>query len=61
MAGFAINVEFFLSRPDAKMPYEAGYEEDGFLRSLNPFDFTEIELLASNCTEVNIIILIRIL
>lgn len=52
MAGFAVNVRFFLSRPKAVMPYQAGYEEDKFLRSLAPLSNTEIELLASNCTEV---------
>lgn len=52
MAGFAVNVKFFLSRPKAIMPYHAGYEEDKFLRSLAPLNNTEIELLASNCTEV---------
>lgn len=46
------NVKFFLSRPKAVMPYHAGYEEDKFLRSLAPLNNTEIELLASNCTEV---------
>lgn len=35
------------------MPYHAGYEEDKFLRSLAPLDINEIELLASNCTEVH--------
>lgn len=52
MAGFAVNVKFFLSRPKAIMPYDAGYEEDKFLRSLAPLHNSEIELLASNCTEV---------
>lgn len=52
MAGFAVNVNFFLSRPKAVMPYHAGYEEDKFLRTLAPLNNTEIELLASNCTEV---------
>lgn len=55
MAGFAVNVKFFLSRPKAIMPYDAGYEEDKFLRSLAPLANSEIELLASNCTEVNIL------
>lgn len=54
MAGFAVNVKFFLSRPKAIMPYDAGYEEDRFLRSLAPLNNTEIELLASNCTQVRI-------
>lgn len=52
MAGFAVNVQFFLSRPNASMPFKPGYEEDGFLRSLAPLNMTDIELLASNCTEV---------
>lgn len=52
MAGFAVNVNFFLSRPNASMPFKPGYEEDGFLRSLAPLNITDIELLASDCTEV---------
>lgn len=52
MAGFAVNVQFFLSRPKAIMPYDAGYEEDRFLKSLAPLQNSEIELLAANCTEV---------
>lgn len=35
------------------MPYKAGYEEDGFLKSLAPFEPNEIELKAKNCTEVS--------
>lgn len=34
------------------MPYKPGYEEDGFLKSLSPLNLTEIELMASNCTQV---------
>lgn len=52
MAGFAVSVEFLLSRPRAVMPFKPGYEEDGFLKSLGPFSVQEIELLASNCTKV---------
>ncbi|XP_055547194.1 galactosylgalactosylxylosylprotein 3-beta-glucuronosyltransferase P [Wyeomyia smithii] len=52
MAGFATSVKFLLSRPKAEMPFKAGYEEDGFLRSLDPLDLKEIDLLASNCTEI---------
>lgn len=52
MAGFAVSVQFLHSRPNASMPYKAGYEEDGFLNSLSPLKLTEIELLASNCTKV---------
>lgn len=53
MAGFAVSVEFFLSRPKAIMPFRPGYEEDGFLKSLAPFEPKDIELLASNCTKVS--------
>lgn len=52
MAGFAVNVNFLLSRPNASMPFKPGYEEDGFLKSLSPLNLTEIELMASNCTQV---------
>lgn len=52
MAGFAVNVNFLLSRPNASMPYKPGYEEDGFLKSLSPLNLTEIELMATNCTQV---------
>ncbi|XP_050313446.1 galactosylgalactosylxylosylprotein 3-beta-glucuronosyltransferase P isoform X2 [Anthonomus grandis grandis] len=52
MAGFAVSVQFFLSRPQALMPYKPGFEEDGFLRSLAPFEPFEAELLASNCTRI---------
>lgn len=53
MAGFAVSVKFLHERPQAKMPFKPGYEEDGFLKSLGPFDNSEIELLANNCTEVS--------
>lgn len=52
MAGFAVSVDFLLQRPNAKMPFSPGFEEDGFLKSLEPFDFKDIELLASNCTKI---------
>ncbi|XP_069688850.1 galactosylgalactosylxylosylprotein 3-beta-glucuronosyltransferase P-like isoform X2 [Periplaneta americana] len=52
MASFAVSVEFLLQRPNAKMPYSPGYEEDGFLKSLAPFEPKEIELKANNCTEI---------
>jgi hypothetical protein len=54
IAGFAVNVNFLLSRPNASMPYKPGYEEDGFLKSLSPLNLTEIELMASNCTQVRV-------
>lgn len=52
MAGFAVSVKFLLERPKASMPYKPGFEEDGFLKSLAPFEPKDIELLASNCTKV---------
>lgn len=52
MAGFAVSVKFLLQRPNATMPFKAGYEEDGFLKSLAPFEPKEIEFLADNCTRV---------
>lgn len=52
MAGFAVSVKFLLQRPKAAMPYRPGYEEDGFLKSLAPFEPKEIELLADKCTRV---------
>lgn len=58
MAGFAVSVKFLLDRPNATMPFQPGFEEDGFLRSLKPFEPKEIELLASNCTQVRICLFI---
>ncbi|XP_076634607.1 glucuronyltransferase P [Colletes latitarsis] len=52
MAGFAVSVEFLLQRPNATMPFKAGYEEDGFLKSLTPLEPKDIEFLADNCTKV---------
>ncbi|XP_044764782.1 galactosylgalactosylxylosylprotein 3-beta-glucuronosyltransferase P isoform X2 [Coccinella septempunctata] len=52
MAGFAVSVKFLLERPKAEMPFKPGYEEDGFLKSLNPFEPYEIELMADNCTKI---------
>ncbi|KAK4329346.1 hypothetical protein Pmani_000295 [Petrolisthes manimaculis] len=51
MAGFAVNVEFLLQRPQAGMPYKVGYEEDGFIKSLG-IKASEIEPLAFNCTKI---------
>lgn len=53
MAGFAVSVKFLHERPQAKMPYKPGYEEDGFLKSLAPLDNADIQLLANNCSEVS--------
>ncbi|XP_030080450.1 galactosylgalactosylxylosylprotein 3-beta-glucuronosyltransferase P isoform X2 [Drosophila hydei] len=52
MAGFAVSVKFLLERPNAKMPFKPGYEEDGFLRSLAPLVNSEIELLADECRDI---------
>ncbi|CAH1378175.1 hypothetical protein MTP99_019538 [Tenebrio molitor] len=52
MAGFAVSVRFLLKRPKALMPFKPGFEEDGFLKSLEPFEPQDIELLASNCTKI---------
>ncbi|KAL0268082.1 UNVERIFIED_CONTAM: hypothetical protein PYX00_010153 [Menopon gallinae] len=52
MAGFAVNLEFLFQRPNASMPYTPGFEEDGFLKSLSPFEPEEIELKADNCTKI---------
>ncbi|CAI6353780.1 unnamed protein product [Macrosiphum euphorbiae] len=52
MAGFAVSVKFLLERPNAQMPYKPGFEEDGFLRTLAPFEPHEIELRADNCTKI---------
>ncbi|XP_050425601.1 galactosylgalactosylxylosylprotein 3-beta-glucuronosyltransferase P-like [Adelges cooleyi] len=52
MAGFAVSVKFLQERPHARMPYKPGFEEDGFLRSLSPFEPREIELKADNCTKI---------
>lgn len=51
MAGFAVSIPFLLTRPDAKMPYSAGYEETGLLRSLD-IKPEELELVADNCTKI---------
>ncbi|XP_071535272.1 galactosylgalactosylxylosylprotein 3-beta-glucuronosyltransferase P-like isoform X2 [Panulirus ornatus] len=51
MAGFAVSVQFLLSVPSAKMPFQPGYEETGFLSSLfiKPQD---LEFVADNCTKI---------
>jgi len=51
MAGFAVNVQYFLQQKHVTMPFKQGYEEDGFLRSLK-FSISDIEPLADNCTKV---------
>jgi beta-1,3-glucuronyltransferase len=52
MGGFAVDLQLFLTRPKATMPYKVGYEEDMFLRSLG-IRISELEPKAKNCTEVS--------
>lgn len=52
MAGFAVNLQFFLSNKKATMPYKVGYEEDYFLKSLG-VKIWQLEPKAKNCTEVS--------
>ncbi|CAG9558001.1 unnamed protein product [Danaus chrysippus] len=49
MAGFAVNMAML--REGATMPFVAGHEEDGFLRSLS-VELTDIQPLAENCTKI---------
>ncbi|XP_047488125.1 galactosylgalactosylxylosylprotein 3-beta-glucuronosyltransferase P-like [Penaeus chinensis] len=51
MAGFAVNLKFYLERNAPLMPYSVGFEEDGFLKALN-FSPGDIEPLADNCTKI---------
>ncbi|KAJ6224890.1 hypothetical protein RDWZM_003435 [Blomia tropicalis] len=51
MAGFAVNLQFFLQSKKATMPYKVGYEEDYFLKSLD-VKIWQLEPKAKNCTEV---------
>lgn len=51
MAGFAVSLDYLDRTPNATMPYKAGLEEDGFLRSIG-LKMSEIEPKANNCTEV---------
>jgi beta-1,3-glucuronyltransferase len=51
MAGFAADLQLFLSNPKSTMPYKVGYEEDFFIRSLG-VKITDLEPKANNCTEV---------
>lgn len=53
MAGFAVNLQFFLQNKKATMPYKVGYEEDYFLKSLG-VKIWQLEPKANNCTEVRV-------
>lgn len=52
MAGFAVDLQLFLSRAKATMPYKVGYEEDYFIRSLG-VKMADLEAKANNCTMVS--------
>ncbi|KAK3878925.1 hypothetical protein Pcinc_016468 [Petrolisthes cinctipes] len=51
MAGFSVGVGYIKKQKRPTMPYIAGYEEDGFLKSLN-LTLKDIEVRANGCTEV---------
>ncbi|MCL4129096.1 UNVERIFIED_CONTAM: hypothetical protein GTU68_051857 [Idotea baltica] len=53
MAGFAVNVGFMKSQKKVTMPYIAGHEEDGFLKSLC-ISLADIEAKGNGCTEVSV-------
>ena len=52
MAGFAVSLKHFLSKPDAKFSYssEGGFQESDFLSLLITRE--ELEPMASNCSKV---------
>ncbi|XP_054161530.1 galactosylgalactosylxylosylprotein 3-beta-glucuronosyltransferase S-like [Oppia nitens] len=51
MAGFAVNLQLFLNKSKATMPYKVGYEEDYFIKSLG-IQLDDIEPKADNCTQI---------
>lgn len=51
MAGFAVGLDYLDKYPNATMPYKAGFEEDGFLKSIG-LKMDEIEPKAKNCTDI---------
>ena len=52
MAGFAVDLQLFLTKAKATMPYKVGYEEDYFIRSLG-VKMADLEAKANNCTMVS--------
>lgn len=52
MAEFAVNIQFLLSRPKAKFVVKSGQQETKFLVSLEPFNLSDMEPMARNCTQV---------
>ncbi|XP_064078222.1 galactosylgalactosylxylosylprotein 3-beta-glucuronosyltransferase S-like isoform X2 [Macrobrachium nipponense] len=51
MAGFAVGVGYLKKQKKVTMPYIAGHEEDGFLKSLN-LSIKDIEVKADGCTNI---------
>ncbi|XP_042225155.1 galactosylgalactosylxylosylprotein 3-beta-glucuronosyltransferase S-like isoform X3 [Homarus americanus] len=51
MAGFAVGVGYMKKQRKVTMPYIAGHEEDGFLKSLN-LSISNIEVKADRCTNI---------
>ncbi|KAL7643437.1 UNVERIFIED_CONTAM: hypothetical protein RMT77_005419 [Armadillidium vulgare] len=51
MSSFAVNVGYFKNQVNVTMPYDIGYGEDGFLRSLG-IELSEIEAKADLCTKI---------
>nr|XP_045605761.1 galactosylgalactosylxylosylprotein 3-beta-glucuronosyltransferase S-like isoform X2 [Procambarus clarkii] len=51
MAGFAVGVGYLKKQKKVTMPYIAGHEEDGFLKSLN-LSLNDIEVKANGCTNI---------
>ncbi|XP_063861820.1 galactosylgalactosylxylosylprotein 3-beta-glucuronosyltransferase S-like isoform X2 [Scylla paramamosain] len=51
MAGFAVNIGYLKKQKKVTMPYIAGHEEDGFLKSLN-LNLKDIEVKADGCTNI---------
>ncbi|KAF0302717.1 Galactosylgalactosylxylosylprotein 3-beta-glucuronosyltransferase P [Amphibalanus amphitrite] len=51
MAGFAVSVTLLKQRPNATMPYRAGYEEDGFLKELG-VTREDLQPLADECSQI---------
>ena len=51
MAGFGLDVDFLASKPEASMPFWAGYEEDVFIQTLG-IGLDQLQPLANDCSEV---------
>lgn len=51
MAGFALNVQLIIGKPDVYMPYVPGHEEDGLLKKLD-ITLADIEPKADRCTKI---------